>query len=222
MVHVPAAAASPRVRLAAVYGRDVTRARQLAQRPEAAADDAVAFGVFDEFLDAVDVVGFAVPPTVQPELVEQALLTGKHVLVEKPVALEPAQADRLAAIAAQRGLRSVVFFTHRFIPELVRWTDELVATGGWAHARVVSHSSLLRDPTNPFSASPWRHEHGALWDIGPHALARVCAVLGPVARASAVRGPGTASTSSWCTSRGRPRACRSHPMRLIRSPDASR
>ena len=187
LVHVPAAASSPRVRLAAVYGRDAGRADDLASL--AGADGAVAFDAFDAFLDAVDIVGFAVPPHVQVPLLERALRAGKHVLVEKPVAFDPADADRLAAIAADGGLRSVVFFTHRFIPRLELWADDM-AVQPWTLARVESCSSLRHDAGNPFAASPWRHERGALWDVGPHALARLCGVLGPVIEVSTWSGEG--------------------------------
>ena len=42
----------------------------------------------------------------------------------------------------------------------------------------------------PFGASPWRKEHGALWDIGPHALAALLPALGPVEEVVGVRGRG--------------------------------
>jgi len=188
LVHVPAAASSPRVRLAAVYGRDAGRADDLASL--AGADGAVAFDAFDAFLDAVDIVGFAVPPHVQPGLAERALRAGKHVLLEKPVALEVDEADRLARLAAERGLRGLVFFTHRFMPAQEEWADAAAASGPWVLARLESHSSLLLDAGTPFAASAWRRERGALWDVGPHAIARLCGVLGPVVEVSAWRGDG--------------------------------
>jgi hypothetical protein len=33
---------------------------------------------------------------------------------------------------------------------------------------------------SPFDDSPWRDEHGALWDLGPHALSLLVPALGPV------------------------------------------
>jgi predicted dehydrogenase len=44
------------------------------------------------------------------------------------------------------------------------------------------------EPGNPFGQSQWRQERGALWDIGPHALALLVPTLGPVAQVAAVRG----------------------------------
>src|SRR5262249_17793358 len=37
--------------------------------------------------------------------------------------------------------------------------------------------------------SPWRHDKGGLWDVGPHALSALLPVLGPVEQLEAVRGP---------------------------------
>src|SRR4029078_9730733 len=66
--------------------------------------------------------------------------------------------------------------------------------------------SCIFEPGNPFGESPWRRERGALWDIGPHALALLVPTLGPVERVEAKRGlrdavhlalrhaPGTASS----------------------------
>jgi predicted dehydrogenase len=39
-----------------------------------------------------------------------------------------------------------------------------------------------------FAASPWRLEHGALWDIGPHALSLLVPALGPVVAVQAGSG----------------------------------
>ncbi len=49
----------------------------------------------------------------------------------------------------------------------------------------------LDAPGNPFSESPWRREQrGALWDVGPHALSNLSALLGPIAELRAVGGEG--------------------------------
>jgi predicted dehydrogenase len=49
----------------------------------------------------------------------------------------------------------------------------------------------LDAPDNPFKESVWRREpRGALWDIGPHALSNLSAMLGPIAELRAVGGEG--------------------------------
>src|SRR5690606_16253011 len=102
---------------------------------------------------------------------------GKHVLLEKPVALDPASADGLVALARERGIRSLVFFTHRFWPEYTSWTERMRERAPWVLGRVESFGSVLVDAGSPFHGSPWRHASGALWDVGPHAIAQLCGVL---------------------------------------------
>jgi len=82
----------------------------------------------------------------------------------------------------------VVYFTRRFLPSLAGFLTETAADGGWIEARV-DHVGTIYDEGNPFGASPWRREQGGLWDVGPHALALVWPVLGPVAEVSAVVAP---------------------------------
>ena len=55
-------------------------------------------------LDAVDAVVIAAPAEAHHALATQALSAGRHVLVEKPIAATLAQADALAALAAERRL----------------------------------------------------------------------------------------------------------------------
>src|SRR5262249_10195190 len=52
-------------------------------------------------------------------------------------------------------------------------------TGGWECARVEMGSAIFVEG-NPFGNSAWRHEKGALWDVGPHALSTLIPLLGRV------------------------------------------
>jgi predicted dehydrogenase len=129
----------------------------------------------------------ALPPDVQAPLALQAARAGRHLLLDKPVALVPEQAAEIAAAVAERDLASIVFFTRQFQPVVREFLDRTAATGGWVEARV-DHVDTIFAPGNPFGASPWRQEKGGLWDLGPHALAIVLRVLGPVAEVTAMVG----------------------------------
>ena len=184
--HGPALAAAPGGTLAAVWGRDAGAAASLA-----AAHDAVAYQDFGSFLDAVDAVSFAVPPHVQAPLAIRAAEAGRHLLLEKPVALSLDDADKLVAAVEAAGVASVVFFTLRFNAEIRAWlTDEHArggwSGGGWSGGVAVWLGSALR-PDSPFN-TPWRREKGALWDLGPHVVSMLWACLGPVTSVSAVAG----------------------------------
>jgi predicted dehydrogenase len=183
IVHAPALASTPGVELAAVWGRNPDSAAALA-----ADFDATASQDFDAFLGGVDAVAFAVPPAVQAELAVRAADAGRHLLLEKPVALTDEAADALVRAVAAAGVASVVFFTARFHPDARRWLDEVTHTGGWAGASAIWLGTALSG-SSPFD-TPWRRDFGGLWDVGPHAVSLLWAILGPVYDVTADAGRG--------------------------------
>jgi predicted dehydrogenase len=143
------------------------------------------------FLDTVDAVAFAVPPHVQAPLAARAAEAGKHLLLEKPIALSVGEADKLVAAIEAAGVASVVFFTLRFNTEIRAWLTDEHARGGWSGAGwsggvAVWLGSALQ-PDSPFNTS-WRREKGGLWDLGPHVVSLLWTCLGPVTSVSAVAG----------------------------------
>jgi len=184
IAHAPALASTPGVSLAAVWGRNAEAARSLA-----AEHGAAGFSDVTAFLDAVDAVAFAVPPDVQAPLAVRAAEAGKHLLLEKPVALSVSDADKLVDAADAAGVASVVFFTHQFNTEIRAWlADERArgADGGWSGGVAVWLGAALQ-PDSPFN-TPWRRDKGGLWDLGPHVVAMLWACLGPVTSVTAVAG----------------------------------
>lgn len=181
VVHAAGAGAHPDVDLVAVWGRDLGKAQALAGEHGAEAYDDV-----DAFLDAVDVVAFAVPPHLQAEIALRAATAGKHLLLEKPIALDLDAADRLVAAVEQQSVAALIFFTTRFVPVWEEWLQGVIASaplGGRADW-LTSHSG----PDNPYAGSAWRHEHGGLWDVGPHTLSQLIPALGPVTDVVGARG----------------------------------
>jgi predicted dehydrogenase len=182
MAHGPGLAAARDVDLVGVWGRSGAKAESLASSLGVPAYDD-----YDALLADVEAVAFAVPPDVQAELAPVAARAGRHLLLDKPVAMDVEAARALRDAAATAGVASVVFFTDRFIDGSRGWFREVRATEGWRGGWLRWFSSL-QEAGNPFGASPWRQEHGALWDIGPHALSTLGAALGPVASVTAVGG----------------------------------
>jgi predicted dehydrogenase len=183
VVHAAGAANHPGVDLVGVWGRDLAKARALAdQRGATAYDD------FDALLSQVDLLTFAVPPQVQAELALRAAQAGKHLLLEKPITTDLAAANRLVEAAERAGVSTVVFFTYRFVPWAETWLDDVRTHGlrGGAAWWYVGHAAA----DSPFAASPWRKTDGALWDVGPHALSQILPALGPVTAIAGSRGEG--------------------------------
>jgi predicted dehydrogenase len=154
----------------------------------ATAYGATTYDDVEAMFEAVDAVAFAVPPDVQAELAPRAAAAGCHLLLEKPLAIGLEAADNVLAAVRHHQVASVVFFTDRFVPERETWL-QAQAAGGCLGADAAWLGSL-QTPNNPFADSPWRQVEGALWDVGPHALAAVLPVLGPARSIVGARGPG--------------------------------
>ena len=182
--HASALAAHPEAELVAVWGRDPARTGAFADR----------FGIqghadLDRLLAEVDAVAVAVPPDVQAELALRAAAAGRHLLLDKPLALSPATTERVVATVEEHRVASLVFFTLRFLPEVAAWMEQAEAAGDW-HGGDGAWLGTALEPGSPFAGSPWRQRKGALWDLGPHMLALAIPTLGPVERVTAATGLG--------------------------------
>lgn len=182
LAHARALASADGIEFAAVWGRNAGAAAAIA-----ADFGATPHADFDAFLQDVDGVEFSVPPDVQSELALRAARAGKHLLLEKPLALTEVAGEELAAAIRAAGVASVVFFISRFQPEVRQWLSEVSEHGGW----VSGHSVWLgtaQAGDGPFN-TPWRLAKGGLWDIGPHVVSLLWTCLGPVTSVTADGGP---------------------------------
>jgi predicted dehydrogenase len=182
-IHAASLAEHEDAELVGVWGRDLAKAKALGAEFEAAGYDDL-----DELLAEVDAVSFSLPPAVQVPLAIRAAEAGKHLLLEKPIALSLDDADRLVTAVRDNGVASVVFFTFRFQPGTTTWLAQAARTALMGGAG--SWLGNLFEPGSPFKDSAWRAEKGALWDIGPHALSLFLPALGPVTQVQAGGGLG--------------------------------
>ncbi|MBO9524064.1 MAG: Gfo/Idh/MocA family oxidoreductase [Nocardioidaceae bacterium] len=181
-VHAAGLAVHPDVELVGVWGRSPEKAEAAAPAGVTPYDD------LDALLGQVDAVSFAVPPAAQAPLALRAAEAGKHLFLEKPIALDLAEADRLVEVVEARGLSTVVFFTQRFVPPWEEWLVAATATGPLG-----GHVDWLtsQGPDSPYFDSAWRREkNGALWDVGAHMLSQLLPALGPVVEVAGARGTG--------------------------------
>src|SRR4029077_8822379 len=111
---IPAIAASRNGRLVSIASRDAARARELAARHSfargAASDDAV----LDD--PEVDAVYIPLVNSLHREWTVRALGAGKHVLCEKPLAMNASEAEDMAAAAQRSGRHLMEGFMYRFHP----------------------------------------------------------------------------------------------------------
>jgi predicted dehydrogenase len=156
-----------------VWSRRPEPARELAE-----AHGALAAATFDELLEQVDAVAFAVPPAVQGELAIKAARAGKHLILEKPIATDLESAQRLDDAVSDAGVATLVVLTLRFSAQTREWLADIAEEGGWqgGGARWLSGALL----GGAYKGSLWRSAEGALADVGPHAFDLMDAALGKI------------------------------------------
>ncbi|MGY1784363.1 Gfo/Idh/MocA family protein [Geodermatophilus sp. SYSU D00698] len=122
--------------------------------------------------DDVDVVHVCTPNASHAPLVRAAVAAGKHVVCEKPLAVDAAEAEELRALAADAGVTATVPFVYRFYPT-VREARARVADGTAGPVRLL-HGSYLQDWLADGADDDWRVDavtggaSRAFADIGVH------------------------------------------------------
>jgi predicted dehydrogenase len=120
----------------------------------------------------VDVVHICTPNNLHVPLAQAALEAGKHVICEKPLALDDAGAGRLVQLAASSGLGNAVPFVYRYYP-MVREARDRLRDGRSGPLRLF-HGTYLQDWLSQPSDDNWRVEQElggasrAFADIGSH------------------------------------------------------
>ncbi len=143
--------------------------------------------------DDVDIVDICTPGFLHAEIAIAALEAGKHVLCEKPLANDPAEAERMveaARAARERGQVAALGHTYRRVPALAHARD-LVAAGRLGEIRQIRASYLQDWLVDAEAGMTWRLRKetagsGALGDIGSHAIDQIQYVTGQ--QVTAVRG----------------------------------
>jgi len=164
-------AVHPRTELTAVWGRRLVSAEEVAAPLGAVGHDS-----FEQFLEDVDAVSFAVPPDVQAVLAVDAARAGKALLLEKPVALDLGAAEALAVEVGRAGVPTQLVLTWRYRPDVRALLSAVAssrALGG--RGRFLTDGFL-----GGMFATPWRLDRGPLFDLGPHVIDLLDAALGPV------------------------------------------
>jgi predicted dehydrogenase len=128
---------------------------------------------------SVDAVYLATPVSTHYDLARRALLEGKHVLIEKPLATTVERAEELARIAADRHLTLMVGHTFVFSPP-VRKVRELIDSGLIGPIYYVE--------TTRVNLGLFQKDVSVLWDLGPHDLSILIYWLGEVPRQVSARG----------------------------------
>lgn len=137
---------------------------------------------------AVEAVVIATPPGPRFELARAALEAGKHLLLEKPVALEVSQVRALRRLAIERGLSVAVDFEYRAVP-VFQQLRALLSQGVLGDPWLVRFDWLMSSRADPGRAFSWASQRseggGVLGSLGTHAFDSLEWLIGPVRQLSA-------------------------------------
>jgi predicted dehydrogenase len=149
----------PGLRLAWICDRNEAALERVATRfPEARRTTR-----FEDLLedDGLTAVAIATPVVTHFELAREALVAGKHVFVEKPLALSSTLGEQLIALAEERGLVLMPGHLLLYHPAVAK-LKELVASGELGH--------FLYVYGNRQNLGQIRRDENALWSLGAHDL----------------------------------------------------
>jgi predicted dehydrogenase len=124
-----------------------------------------------ELLDdpTVDAVAIASPAVMHGALTREALLARKHVFVEKPLALDPKEAEELCAVADEVDRRLMVGHLLQYHPAFLKLKD-LVTRGDLGRLQYIY--------SNRLNLGKVRREENILWSFAPHDISMILSLVG--------------------------------------------
>ena len=151
----------------AVASRDAEKASTFA----AELDIPQAHGSYQALLetDAIDAVYIPLPNSLHREWTIKAAEAGKHILCEKPLALNAAECDEMAAAANQNGVLLMEAFMYRFHPQTER-VLELIRSGVIGEPRLIHAAFTFRVSSPDNIRLQPELGGGSLMDVGSYCI----------------------------------------------------
>ncbi len=136
-----------------------------------------------------DVTVVLTPHPFHAAIAIDALNTGSHVLVEKPMAVEVAEADAMIEAADRNGKVLAINFQQRFRPEIMA-AYELIRSGALGELQRVEMVEPWMRPAAYYRSAGWRgtwrgEGGGVLLNQAPHGLDLLCHLAGMPTRVAA-------------------------------------
>jgi 1,5-anhydro-D-fructose reductase (1,5-anhydro-D-mannitol-forming) len=162
---IPAIQAEPRSRLYGLVSRDPAKAAPFNTRVWSSLDEALAD-------DEVQSVYVGTPVFLHAPQTIQSLRAGKHVLCEKPMAMNEAEARTMLDAATQTGKTIGVAYYRRCYPKVQR-AKQLLAAGAIGKpvlAELTCHSWFDGTGSRSWLVDPAKAGGGPLFDIASHRI----------------------------------------------------
>jgi predicted dehydrogenase len=143
----------------------------LVRAAKVSAEHGVPTRTLDQLLDDAqcDAIALASPAALHSRQVRRALGAGKHVFVEKPLALKLVEGEELAALAEQRSRVLMVGHLLHYHPHIMKLI-ELVKNGTLGDVKCIY--------ANRLSPGKLRSEEDVMWSFAPHDISVILAIMG--------------------------------------------
>jgi len=122
-----------------------------------------------------EAVSVATPDFAHFEVVNHLIEAGKHVLVEKPLTTDVAEAEQLVAAAEARSVRLMVNFANRWNPRYLVMKEAIIANR--LGRPVMGYARLSNPGRVPRDMLAWSARSGPEWFLLPHVVDVVCWLL---------------------------------------------
>ena len=164
--HAPIISAIPGLKLKTVVERTSAKSKEhypwvkVVPDPQAVLED-----------ETIDLVVIATPNATHFELAKQALLRGRHVVVEKPFTVTSQEAKELIDLARQQNLRLSVYQNRRWDGDFI--TVKRVLENHWL-GRITEYEAHFDRYRNALKPNTWKEKvlpgSGIVYDLGSHLL----------------------------------------------------
>lgn len=159
-------------RVVALCDTDVEKAKKLAERYRIQE----VYGNWQEIINhkEIDAVCITTPNYLHAEMAITVAEAGKHILVEKPIALNLKQADSMIATASRNGVILMVDQTFRFSPA-IEVARDIIQKGILGRITSIKSKFGTPGPDRWAPGSTWffskeQAGYGVLLDVGIHAI----------------------------------------------------
>lgn len=139
----------------------------------------------------IQVVTIATSSGIRPKIAIDALDAGKHVILEKPMALSIKECDEIIKRSEEKGLKVAVCHQLRFLPYMVKLKQALISG---AFGKLVHASAAMRWNRSDayYSSAPWRgtweYDGGAFMNQAVHVIDLLLWLMGSAERVYAETG----------------------------------
>jgi len=173
--HLPSFLSIPEVEIVSVADLDERKARNLAKR----------FGVKRYFKDykqmlsdeEIELIDICTPPETHAKIAIDAALSGKHILVEKPISLKIKDAVKMIEVARSNGVKLCVVQNFRYFPAM-QSMKRIILEGRIGNITSIEGICHQHFPLKWSPRTWWFYSGGVVYDVGIHMIDAILWLLG--------------------------------------------